>query len=314
MDLLETGSVYLELIYELSKDSENSLEDLRSELVKPTPDLEYLQKQGVEKYRGVGGHSANTAYALSMLKYSVGFLGTIGKDKFAKEILSSLDKVDMRLVRQFDSSGIIVTLLQGDRRITSKFPNANKYLSFIEDDLEIINSSKYIHLGPVDSTNALNAYRQMLSLVDQDHGIFFTPGEELSSLGLAKLNEILCKTRVLFVTEDEIESITSLGFEDGCKRLISEGTHVIVCKGASDVFIASKHSKYSLPMKKTIPVDDSDYLDAYSSGFLSAYMEGYSLECCGKAGLQLAALTSTAYGRNAYPDFKFLKYLLPENE
>lgn len=314
MDLLGTGSIYFELIYKALDNSDCALDDILNVNFDPISDMAYLQEHASLEYRGIGGHAANVIYALSKLKYSVGFLGVVGKDETGNELLQQLHNVDTTLLRRFENSGLQISVFKGNEKIAAySFSNSNQYLAFTEDDLEKIDTSKYIFIGPVDNANSLKSHVQMLSLISNELPVFFMPGKISASANENDIKKIISNSRVVFIAEDEMDSlsgITSAGFNG----LLALGTHVVVCKAKDHIRIVSKHSDYTIPIKKTVLIDDSDYLDSFTAGFLSAYMEGYSLESCGYAGVQLSALTSTAYGRNAYPDFKFLKYLLPEKE
>ena len=311
MDLLGVGSVHYEIMYDLPKNSNISLEEIRMDSSKPDQLLEKLQNACPPLYHGIGGSSANTIYALSRLGYRVGYLGVVGNDKYSKETLSFFKDVDSRLVRRYGESGISIRVFDEKETLHLKFPNSNNYLSFIEDDLSIINSSNYIYLGPIEAGNPVNSYKQLLNFIDDSIYIFYAPGIECASLGLQKLGDLISKARIVFVTKTELELLTSSDLSDGCKAMIDEGARVVVCINDSDATIVSKHSNYTLPFKKTVLKDNTDFLDAYIAGFLSAYVEGSDLNICGNAGATVAALTSTSYGRKSYPDSKFLKNILP---
>ncbi len=311
MDLLGAGSIYYEIMYDLPENSNTSLEEILADSSEPDQILKKLKDVCRPLYHGIGGSSANTIYALSRLGYRVGYLGIVGNDEYSKEILSFFNGVDTRLIRKYESSGISVRIFHGKENTHLKFPNSNNYLSFIEDDLPIINSSNYIYLGPVENGSPVNSYKQLLNFIDESIYVFYAPGRECASLGLQKLGDIISKARVVFVTSSEVELLTSSDTHDGCKAMIEEGARVVVCMNDSDVSIISRHSDYTLPFKKTILKDNSDFLDAYIAGFLSAYVEGFDLDVCGNAGTTIAALTSTSYGRESYPNSKFLKNILP---
>ena len=311
MDLLGAGSVYYELMYDLPKKSSISLEEILRTHTEPDQILKNLQDTCQLVYRGIGGSSANTIYALSRLGYRVGYLGTLGNDEYSNQILSFFKSIDTRLIRKYGASGISIRIINGKESTHLKFSNSNNYLAFIEDDLPIINSSNYVYLGPVEAGNPVNSYKQLLNFLDDSIYLFYAPGGECSSLGLQKLGDIISKSRVVFVTNKEVELLTSSDMTDGCNAMIKEGARVVVCMNDNDVFITSKHSTYTLPFKKTLLKDNSDFLDTYVAGFLSAYSEGFGLDICGNAGATLAALTSTSYGRESYPDSKFLKNMLP---
>lgn len=310
MDLLGAGSIYFEVICELPENSNLSGKDLIKNLSGSVSDLEYLRAHCRILYQGLGGSSANTIYALSKLGYAVGFLGTLGKDQPAQEILTSGKGVDLRLLRKYGTSGLSFQIRHQGQTATLKFPNANEYLSFIEDDLGLINSAKYLYLGPIETMTALQSYRQILHFVDEDLYLFYTPGEDCAALGIAELEDLLSRARVVFVTEDELALLTSAEPSAGCSKLLEMGTKVVVCLGKEHLLIASKHSQYQVPFKKTVLKDDSDFLDMCVAGFIAAYLEGADLFTCGTAAVTLSALTSTAYGRDAYPDAKFLKRLI----
>lgn len=255
-----------------------------------------------------GGSAANTAVALARMGYSTGFLGITGKDEDGKYVLASMDGVDVSRVKRYRKTGLCISLLSGGERSLLALPNANDLFSFAPEDIEYLNGAKVVHLSSFSSDSALRMQKQMLELMDEDVFVSFAPGEKYARRGLKQIRDIIERSRFVFVNEREIGMLTGLPSKEGCHALLDLGARVVACtQGERGSVIITRNSEIHVPAKKAVAVDTTGAGDVYVAGFLAGYLDGATLEACGEIASAAAALSVTAYGREGYPDERFLR-------
>jgi sugar/nucleoside kinase (ribokinase family) len=112
----------------------------------------------------------------------------------------------------------------------------------------------------------------------------------------------------VFINEREIGLLTGLGPDEGSRALLDFGAKVVACtRGADGSTIYSRSSRLDLPAKPTVVVDTTGAGDVYAAGFLAGYLDGATLEVCGEIATAASALSVSAYGREGYPDERFLR-------
>lgn len=258
--------------------------------------------------RSGGGSAANTAVALSRMGYSTGFLGMIGKDEEGQFILRSMEGVDTSNVRRYRRTGLCISLLHGGERSLLALPNANDLFSFAPEDIEYLNSAKVVHLSSFSSDSALRMQEQILELMDDDVYVSFAPGEKYARRGMKRISGIIGRSRFVFVNEREVGMLTGMSPAEGCKLMVEAGAKVVACtQGDRGSMIITRNSELHVPAKKAVVVDTTGAGDVYAAGFLAGYLDGATLEVCGEIASAAAALSLAAYGRDSYPDERFLR-------
>jgi ribokinase len=258
--------------------------------------------------RSGGGSAANTVVALARMGYSTGFLGITGKDEDGRYVLASMDGVDVSRVKRYRKTGLCISLLSGGERSLLALPNANDLFSFAPEDIEYLNGAKVVHLSSFSSDSALRMQKQILELMDEDIFVSFAPGEKYARRGLKQIMDIIERSRFMFVNEREIGMLTGLPPKEGCRALLDLGARVVACtQGERGSVIITRNSEIRVPAKKAVAVDTTGAGDVYAAGFLGGYLDGATLEACGEIASAAAALTVTAYGREGYPDERFLR-------
>jgi sugar/nucleoside kinase (ribokinase family) len=263
--------------------------------------------------RSGGGSAANTVFALSRMGYTTGFLGVTGKDEGSKFLLSSMEGVDVGHVKKYKKAGVCISLLADGERSLLAMPNSNDFFSFIAEDVGYLNSSKFVHLSSFSSDSALLLQKQLLELLEEDVYISFAPGEKYARRGLDQIEDMIGRSRIVFVNEREMTMLTGTGPKEGSKTLLDLGAKVVVCTlGREGSLITTYNSSITEPARKAGVVDTTGAGDVYAAGFLAGYLDGATLEVCGRIGASASALSVSSYGREAYPDERFLRKFAKE--
>jgi ribokinase len=150
--------------------------------------------------------------------------------------------------------------------------------------------------------------KQILELMDDEVYVSFAPGEKYARRGLKQIGDIIGRSRFVFVNEREIGRLTGLPPVEGCRTLLDLGAKVIACTvGDRGSIIVTRNSEVHIPAKKALVVDTTGAGDVYAAGFLAGYLDGATLEVCGEIASAAAALSVSGYGRDSYPDERFLR-------
>ncbi|HOB37805.1 MAG TPA: PfkB family carbohydrate kinase [Methanomassiliicoccaceae archaeon] len=313
MDVVGVGALNVDLLYEVSSLRFGSMEMTPGSKTYGTEEtfrtlIKEVERHGQLAGRSGGGSAANTIYALSRLGYRTAFLGVAGKDEEGDFILSSMEGVDLSRVKRHGRSGKCLSLLMGGDRSLFVIPNSNDLFSYTEEDIEFLNSSKFVHLGSFAADSALASQNALMDYLDDDVYVSFSPGELYARRGVQQLAPILERTRIMFLNGKEMRLLTGKGPEEGARMLLDQGPRVVVCTlGEDGSVIITRNSEITVPAKRTVIRDATGAGDVYAAGFLAGYIDGATLEVCGEIGSAAAALSVTSYGREGYPDERFLR-------
>ncbi len=317
MDVIGVGALNVDLFYDVPSltVAGQTFEAGGSVMVEPERFTRISQALAQRKplARSGGGSAANTVVALSRMGYSTGFLGVTGKDENAKLLLSSMAGVDVSHVKRYQRAGVCLSLLsQGERSLLS-IPNSNDLFSFTAEDVEYLNTAKFVHLSSFSSTSALLQQKQLLDLLDDGVYVSFSPGEKYARRGLDQIGDIIGRSRVVFLNQREMAVLTGNGPAEGGRSLLDLGTKVVVCTlGEEGSIIVTSTSEVRVPARKAVVVDTTGAGDVFAAGFLAGYLDGASLEVCGRIGASASALSLSSYGREGYPDERFLRKFAKE--
>ncbi len=323
-DFIGFGALNTDLLYSLKAGSntEDILPKLHpgGEIIGSDRDR-LIAFRNSEKYailtgKSGGGQSANTAVALARMGFKCGFIGKIGDDDFGDFLLESMEDVDKSHIKRGGKSGVCLCILdQSGERANVVFPGSNDTLSINNSDIEYVRDSKVIYLTSFCSENVLKEQERLLENDLNKSIIAFDPGEIYSRLGIDKLIKILKRTKILFATDEELRLMTGKTYKDSIKQIIDLGPNIIVCKmGEQGSKIFTKELEITVPISRVEKVvDKTGAGDVYSAGFIAGLLLKLPLELCGRLASSASALSITGYGREKYPDVKFLKNFLKDN-
>lgn len=246
--------------------------------------IKFGEKISVDKSEILlGGNAANVSVGTSRLGLNTALVAEIGADEFAKKIINILseEKVNTSHVRQKEeqqSSFSTIINFKGERTIFSEHVKRSH-----DFDFENI-STKWIYLTSLGE-EWKNAYGKTVDFVKRTNArLAFNPGTLQIQSGLKNIENILLVTDVLFLNKEESESL--LGYQPGAKS-IEDIIQNLKKLGPKIVVITDgKNGSYAIDDKDNISkkgiieaqvVEKTGAGDSYSSGFLSAFINGKSV-------------------------------------
>ncbi len=265
--------------------------------------LDQLARFGRLKSKSGGGSAANTMVALGRMGFRTKFIGKVGEDEEGDFLIENLKPVHTDLIRRGERSGICLVVLDRhqDRFLFVK-GGANNTLRFEEIDLTGLQGLSCLHLTSFISDSPLEAQKELLKRIDPSALISLDPGEIYAKKGLKKISPLIERTQILFLTEKEMNLLTSRDLWTGAKMLLEMGPSVLLCKRGrkgSELFTRNYH--FEVPSIEVKVVDNTGAGDVYNAGFLAGYLLGRPLEDCALFATQVAAKSLTGYGRERYP-------------
>lgn len=263
--------------------------------------------------RSGGGQAANTAVALARMGFQCGFLGKVGDDEMGDFLLESLENVDKSHVTRGGNSGMCLCILDQDgERANAVFPGCNDTISLDDSDVEYVKNSRVLHLTSFCNETVLEMQRWILSQAGRELMVTFDPGEIYSRLGLDRVRDILQYTRVLFATSEELRLLTGKEPQGAAEDIIRCGVDIVVWKQSGQGSeIVSEGKNLRIPASKAEKVvDKTGAGDVYAAGFIAGILLELPLDQCGTLASEAAALSVSGYGREKYPDGRFLRKFL----
>lgn len=255
-----------------------------------------------------GGSAANTIHGLACLGVPSGFIGKIGADEYGQIFKSDLQKAGIEpvLLTGVAANGTAVTLITDDsERTFATYLGAAVEQTPEELDADIFARYAVLHIeGYLLFNHAL-----IEKAVQLAHEKGLKISLDCASYNVVDanrdflLNIIERYVDIVFANEEEARSLTGKEPEEAL-TIISKLCDVAVVKvGAQGSLIASGNQSVKVgvaPVKRVI--DTTGAGDLYASGFLWAYLNGLSLEKCGKAGAITAGRVIEEYGARIAAD------------
>jgi len=253
-----------------------------------------LQQKGKFLGRCGGGSAANTIYALKNWGFSCGFIGIVGEDEEGDFALGELKGVDLRqVIRRGETSRSLIILDAAKDRAIFVCPHSEErtLASFSPE-----RSKGWLHLSSFISDEGFEFHQRLV--VQHEGEVSLDPGEIYASRGVFALKGLLRKTRLLFLTHQELSI-----FQSSLEELLDLGPEVICLKkGAQGAEIRKKKKKIEIPPAKPEKmVDNTGAGDVFDAGVIAGIERGLSPFKAGRLAAALAASSLKDYGRLGYP-------------
>ncbi len=250
-----------------------------------------------------GGSAANTIYALKNWGFSCGFIGIVGEDEEGDFALDELKGVDLNQVirRGKTSQSLIILDAAKDRTIFVCPHSEEKSLASFSPK----RSKGWLHLSSFITEEGFEFHQRLAAKHEGEMSL--DPGEIYASRGLSALKGLLRKTKLLFLTHQELALF-------GCslEELLNLGPEMVCLKkGAQGAEIQKEKTKIEIsPVRPEKIVDNTGAGDVFDAGIIAGIKKGLPLH---KAGLLAAALAASSlknYGRLGYPSKEEFEGLL----
>lgn len=267
---------------------------------------------------GGGGSAANVAVGASRLGVKSGFIGSIGFDTFGRVLLEELEHegVDVAHVKVDTSTSSGLTVIAINKKgqvIMFGYTGASDKLFPSDLNKNYISSSEHVHITGLSFDTALAA-TEMAKKANVT--VSFDPGRLMSKMGLKRLLPLLHYVDQILLNQEEAQELTSvIELEKAAKAIIKSGPKMVIIKKGPDGVFAMNHSKsFSVPAYPVKVVDTTGAGDAFSAGFITAQLEGKSLEDSVEFANATANLKITRIGARALPNRKAVERFLKEHK
>jgi sugar/nucleoside kinase (ribokinase family) len=264
-----------------------------------------------ELYDAVGGVAANVAQGLSLLGVPALCYSALGKDansKFCKEGLHK-NKVDTRLIHIFedsrtDVSAIIVSLPGGERTIIHN-RSSNKRL--LVDTKKL--TTPWVFVSALNGAWQKNIETVLEGQKLQHFRLAVNPGQHNLKEDPALVLRLVSKADLLTLNKDEALELVlhknphaeKSELENEVfllKSLLSTGVKTVaLTDGVRGAWCANKESCWFVAVPPVVKVVDTTGAgDAFTSGFLAAFIQGQGLDQALRAGMANSQSVIKYYG------------------
>ena len=247
-----------------------------------------------------GGSAAGTAGWLAYLGHPVRLLGSIGDDELANVAHTGLGTVDLRLQRHAGARTGCCIVIINDTAERTMLPDAGA-CELWEFDPADLDGVSHLHVS------AYSLYRQStrphaLAAMDMARSSGATTSLDLASVApMLAARETAARAielaDVLFANADEALAFTQCSSPMDALESLAQTVSVAVVKtGPRGCLAAAEDSRVDLAALQVDVRDTTGAGDAFSAGFLPAWLAGASLETCVHEGQAVAAQTITRVG------------------
>jgi ribokinase len=277
-----------------------------------------LRARGRLKASDPGGSAANAIAALKRMGFRTGFYGAAGRPDMAALRLDELGAPgDLRVQGVEIPAGRCLAFIDEqdsarDRALVI-LPNANDLAGVVPAEPEYFGTTQWVHLTSFVSPEPLQAQIKVVESLPARVRISFDPGVVYATLGLDKLEPLVRRADVLFVSREELHMLTHLTSpEDAAKELLRLGVRLVVVKlgaeGIQAIMREGKRHQHAVPPRDLR--DRTGAGDVAAAGFLAGMIHSLSVDVCLRLAASAASRSIEGYGRSTYPDKAFLDAFL----
>lgn len=257
-----------------------------------------------------GGSALNTAIALAKMERDVGFIGRVGQDTLAQQVLDDLNKTGIDCTHiQIDpkvSTGMIFIAVSADGERTmfgARGANAFTEASALVPDYFL--NCRWLHLSGY-SFLSYHQHETLLASLELAKNSPYTRisldiGTEPALRARSKIMEILPKLDVIFPNEVEL-SLLGEGrpIDQSLDYLLDQGANAVVAKlGRSGSILALNNRRLSVPAFRVNVKDTTGAGDSFNAGVVFGRIVGLSWEASVALGNAFGGLATTQEGGGA---------------
>ena len=127
--------------------------------------------------------------------------------------------------------------------------------------------------------------------------VILNPGYPYSRMGLNSLKPLLENTDIVFLSKDEYEMLR------GIEKLVN---FLVITPGEKGSMAIKDGKKYFSKAFNVRVVDTTGAGDAFATGFLYAYLNGYDIDVCLRVGNFVASYNIQRLGARNFPSKKLV--------
>ncbi len=228
------------------------------------------------EYR-IGGGGTNSAVALSLLGNKVGYLGNLGNDMVAKEVIKKLEEYGVKFI------GDIKKGKSGYSVILDSFKNDRTVLTFKGVNNDSLKEMKYTTKAVYSSTLMDNALKSQVNLFKKlkrnNVKIFYNPSSYISRMGFDHLKILFETVDVLIFNLEEARELlqSNKGAFELLKDLEEYFEVVIITNGSEGAYLSNKMRQYFIKAHDVKVVETTGAGDAFGSTFSALYLKTHNI-------------------------------------
>jgi nucleoside kinase len=261
-----------------------------------------------------GGAAANVATVASNLGLKTYLVSAVGGDYLGSEYEQQMEDMDIDtshkiLISEDKTPTAFVFTNHGHDQISYFYWGAAAHFKESEPPLTAIKDVKAVHLATGDPN-----FNWRCGEVARQQGklISFDPGQDLHMYTTTELKGVLKICDILFGNHHEINRILGKLKMD-IPELRDFGPSIVVKTQGKDGSIIYGEEETQVAALLRESYDPTGAGDSYRAGFLKAYLDGKSLEECGKFASAVASFIVEAEGcQTNIPTLKMVKERMTE--
>jgi len=240
----------------------------------------------------IGGGGTNTAVSFSRLGLKTAWLGELGSDHNAHQVLDLLkdEKVDTSMVCQCgEKTGYSIILdAQGEDRTILAFKGSNNLLDYKKVNKTKLNQTKWIYSSAMLG-KSLKSLKEIFAFAEKKKiPTAFNPSSYLVKKGKTAISSILKKSSVLIYNKEEAQTLTGKKDIDkllhSSKRLIKKDSIVVITDGVNGSYAYNGKFKYFIGTNKIRINETTGAGDAFASAFVAMLAKGKDISFAMVAG------------------------------
>jgi ribokinase len=253
-----------------------------------------------------GGSAANCATVAGTLGQAVTFLGSVGKDAWAKPLLDDFHRfgIDPRLIQQADgNTGTCVAVVdgRGERKFYS-YRGVNESSPPAMPGAQIWKSHRLLHLSgySFQTPNSQNTAKKLLREAKaHEVQVSLDPAYLFAKKGGAAWQDLFSQLDFFFPNREEAALLS--GRDDPLLaahwfRKMGVGTVLVTLGSEGCILLSERVEKFIKINPIAEVVDTTGAGDAFCGGFLTGWMNGLPLDGSAKLGCAAAAHIITRIG------------------
>ena len=257
------------------------------------------------------GDAAIMLNAAAKLGAKCAMIGVVGNDGFGRCVTNRLEEsgADCSMVRIHPEASTGVAFVcyysDGSRNFLYHVHHAAPGMLTPDDvDIEKLKGTKWIHVsGFTMSTNqaSAEAVYKMVREMPSETKVCFDPNIRPEALSVEEIKRlcmsVLERADIIFPSKGEAMMFTGAATDDeGCKQWAAEGKIVVLKNGEAGSRIFTKDKIVDVPSFQVEEVDPTGAGDTFCGAFLTAMIEGKSIEECGRFANAAGAMSVRKQG------------------
>ena len=269
----------------------------------------------------LGSASAIFASGVAKLGHEVTFVSKVGRDDFGDFCLEALraNAVPVRHVLRDPAvkTGITLALSTRKDRALVTYLGAISSLRYEDVRMSLLKGRSHLHLTSYFLQEGLRPSFARLFREARAAGITtsFDPNSDPTSSWGEEIREVLAHTDIFFLNRDEALGLTRARDTRGALKALGARVPCAVIKLGAKGAVAIKDGAVANAQGfKVDALDTTGAGDTFAAGFVTAHLEGLSLEECLRRGNACGALSTLKAGGTAnQPDREALERFLREH-